>query len=114
MTRTGIKSLARTAAVTAVVGAALFGSVGLAGAETYTTTDEAYLTKLAEGDIQVTDESKAIILAYAICSEFDSGSDIYDVAGELADTDLTDHQKGFLIGAAIVNYCPGHIDQIPQ
>ena len=98
---------ARTFAVTAIVGAAGLGAAGLASAQSYSSSDLAYLAVLDDNSITYTSEDFAIDMGHEICGAMDSGASIYDVAVALEDySSLSDYDNGVVIGAAIGAYCP--------
>jgi hypothetical protein len=94
-----------TAAASALGLAALF-SAGAAGASS---TDEMFMSVLADEGIQAPSRSEAVSTAYDVCSVFDGGGDLYDAVSAVSDyTELETEDSAYFVGAAVATYCPEH------
>ncbi|MFH5228416.1 DUF732 domain-containing protein [Antrihabitans spumae] len=110
-----IKSIVRTSSVAAFITLAALGTAGVANAAPSLTADDRDFLALLEGEgIDIGSDSKAINLGHHICESFDDGYSFETVAQEGRDqSDLTDYEIGYTIGAAVYAYCPSNLDVIP-
>ena len=94
------------AAVTSTLGIAALVSAGAAVA---TTTDDAFVSVLADEGITPPSTKDAVSLAFDVCSMFDKGQSLYDAVGSVSTTtDLVQEDSAFFVGAAVATYCPEH------
>lgn len=94
------------AAVASTLGIAALVSAGVAGA---TTTDDMFVSVLADEGITPPSTQDAVSLAFDVCSMFDKGQSLYDAVGSVSTTtDLVQEDSAFFVGAAVATYCPEH------
>ncbi|TQC40077.1 DUF732 domain-containing protein [Rhodococcus sp. WS4] len=112
-----VKSANRVAAVTvvtAVLGVATVGGVGVASATSYLTPEEAYLTALDEEGIPYSSAYYAVAAAYAVCGDFESGYHFYEIGLDgLLNSSFSAYEFGYIIGSAVSVYCPQFTYAIP-
>ena len=70
------------AAVTSTLGIAALVSAGVAGA---TTTDDMFVSVLADEGITPPSTEEAVSLAFDVCAMFDKGESLYDAVGSVSD-----------------------------
>jgi len=108
-----VKSAARVATVTAVLGVAAVGGVGVANATSYA-PEEVYLTALDEEGIPYDSAYYAVALGYAVCGDFESGYDFYDIGLDfLSESSYSPYEAGFIITDAVTVYCPQYTYALP-
>ncbi|MGV9870475.1 DUF732 domain-containing protein [Rhodococcus koreensis] len=109
-----VKSAARVAAVTAVLAAAAVGGVGVANATSHLAPEEVYLTALDNEGIPYSSAYYAVATAYAVCGDFESGYDFYDIGLDfLTESSYSAYEAGYLIADAVTVYCPQYTYALP-
>jgi hypothetical protein len=94
------------AAAASTLGIAALVSAGSAGA---TTTDDMFVSVLADEGIEPPSTEEAVSLAFDVCAMFDEGQSLYDTVGSVSDvTDLATEDSAFFVGASVATYCPEH------
>ena len=95
-----------TAAAASTLGLAALFSAGAAGASS---TDEMFMSVLADQGIQAPSRSEAVSTAHDVCSVFDGGGDVYDAVSAVSKyTELEAEDSAFFVGASVATYCPEH------
>ncbi len=85
------------AAVASTLGIAALVSAGTAGA---TTTDDVFVSVLADEGITPPSTQDAVSLAFDVCSMFDKGQSLYDAVDSVSTTtDLVQEDSAFFVGA---------------
>lgn len=75
--------------------------------------EAAYIAGLDRGGVPHPDQAQAVALGRGACAKFDQGADLVSVGLLTAmSTDLTPEQAGYLIGTAVVVFCPQHVDVV--
>jgi hypothetical protein len=101
-----LTALIGTAAVTCTMGIAALVSTGIAGANT---TDDMFVSVLADQGIQPPSTQEAVSLAGDVCKMFDTGQSLYYAVDSVSDTTtLTQEDSAFFVGASVATYCPEH------
>jgi Protein of unknown function (DUF732) len=113
-----VKSAARVTAVTAVtaaLGFATMSGVGIANATSYLAPEEAYLTVLDGEGIPYSSAYYAVAAAYAVCGDFESGYDFYEIGLDILSESsyYSAYEVGYIIGDAVSVYCPQYSYEIP-
>ncbi|TQC41699.1 DUF732 domain-containing protein [Rhodococcus sp. WS4] len=110
-----VKSAARVAAVTAVLGVAAVGGVGVANATSHLAPEEVYLTALDQEGIPYSSAYYAVATAYAVCGDFESGYDFYDIGLDFLSESsyYSAYEAGYLIADAVTVYCPQYTYALP-
>lgn len=76
-------------------------------------SEAAYIAGLDRGGVPHPDQAQAVALGRGVCAKFDGGADFISVGLLTAmSTDLTPEQAGYLIGTAVVVFCPQHVDMV--
>ena len=71
--------------------------------------DQAYLTEVHKNiSVGAFSDSDLIALGHNICSAFDSGATLGDIAELGMNNNLPAYDTGFIISASILAYCPQH------
>jgi hypothetical protein len=95
-----------TAAAASALGLAALVSAGSAGA---TSTDDIFISVLADEGIQAPSTDEAVSVALDVCTVFDDGGDLYDAVNEVSEyTELNTDDSAFFVGASVASYCPEH------
>ncbi|MFD9669460.1 DUF732 domain-containing protein [Rhodococcus sp. NPDC059968] len=117
-----VKSAARVAAVTAVLGVAVaaVGGVGVANANanatSYLAPEEVYLTALDAEGIPYSSAYYAVATAYAVCGDFESGYGFYEIGLDFlsgSSSSYSPYEAGFIIADAVTVYCPQYTYALP-
>lgn len=103
--RTVTAVLGSAAAASALGLAALIGA-GTAGA---TTTDDMFISVLADEGIEAPSTEEAVSTAFDVCAMFDEGQGLYDAVDAVVEyTELGTEDSAFFVGASVATYCPEH------
>ncbi|WAM19224.1 DUF732 domain-containing protein [Rhodococcus sp. JS3073] len=110
-----VKSAARVAAVTAVLGVAAVGGLGVANATSHRAPEEVYLTALDQEGIPYGSAYYMVAAAYAVCGDFESGYGFYDIGLDVLSesSSYSPYQVGFIIADAVTVYCPQYTYALP-
>lgn len=98
-----------TAVIASATAASALGLAALlgAGAAGASTTDDMFISVLADEGIEAPSTAEAVSTALDVCSLFDDGADLYDAVSEVADyTELDVDDSAFFVGASVATYCP--------
>ncbi|OBG83369.1 hypothetical protein A9X05_02250 [Mycobacterium sp. E3298] len=93
-----------------IVGAASAGAaVFFAAPASADQIDDSFLAEIQRNGIVFTDRGAAIAAGHNMCAGLDKGkSPTSLVLNVVRATDLSAHEAGYLLGAAVASYCPQH------
>lgn len=87
--------------------AALCAAVSAGPAPADDDTDDSFIAALQQHGISFADRDATIEVAHGICAALDRHQPPTTLLlTVIAETDLSPHQAGYLLGAAVMSYCP--------
>ncbi|MGV9948816.1 DUF732 domain-containing protein [Rhodococcus aetherivorans] len=107
MFTTRTHTVARAAAVTAVLATSLVAVAGFASAAPQ---DASFLSSLDQQGITYDSPEIAINAALHTCSDLDAGATVDQITAEILDqSDLSPQNAEFFIVSAVTHYCPEYL-----